>query len=252
MGILKTYGILIFFLGVLPVYAEDISPPPREIWSFSGPFGVYDRAQLQRGFQVYKEVCGTCHGLEYLSYRNLKDLGFSEAEVKAIAAQYTVKDGPNDQGDFYDRTARPEDRFFAPFSNEQAARSANNGSLPVDQSLIVKARAYGSDYVYALLMGYQDAPKGFDLPEGRYYNAYFPGHSIAMPPPLTEGLVTYSDGTPATVSQMALDVTAFLTWTADPHMEERKRMGIKVIIFLSVVTTLLYVIMRRIWRRIPK
>lgn len=244
---------MIFLWGLRSLYAEDLPPsPPHEVWSFSGPLGTYDRAQLQRGFQVYKEVCATCHALDYLNYRNLKELGFSDAEVKAIASQYTVKDGPNDQGDFYDRPARPEDRFFAPFPNEQAARSANNGALPVDQSLIIKARPNGSNYVYALLMGYENPPSGFDLPEGRYYNAYFPGHAIAMPPPLTEELVTYSDGTVATPSQMAKDVTAFLTWAADPHMEERKRMGIKVIVFLSVVTILLYVIMRRIWRRVDE
>lgn len=231
------------------IAAESTPILPREEWSFSGPFGVFDRAQLQRGFQVYKEVCSACHALVYLTYKDLTALGFSEAEVKAIAAQYTTKDGPNDQGEFFDRPAIISDRFFNPYPNEQAARAANDGALPVDQSLIIKARAGGADYVYALLTGYADSPPGFELPKGRFYNTYFPGHAIAMPPPLGDGQVTYSDGTKATIAQMSKDVTAFLTWAADPYMETRKRLGIRTVLFLSVFTALLYVVMRRIWRR---
>ena len=242
--------ITLLVLGGNVFATEELPTLPHEQWTFQGPFGVFDRAQLQRGFQVYKEVCSTCHALVYLTYKDLLALGFSEAEVKAIAAQYTTKDGPNDQGEYYDRPATISDRFFEPYPNEQAARAANNGALPVDQSLIIKARAGGPDYVYALLTGYTNPPVDFKLPEGRYYNTYFPGHAISMPPPLTEGQVTYSDGTKATVSQMSKDVTAFLSWAADPYMEKRKRMGIKTVIFLGVFTALLYVVMRRIWRRV--
>lgn len=221
--------------------------PPKQAWSFNGPFGTFDRGELQRGFQVYKEVCAACHSMNKLSYRHLASIGFSEAEVKAIARQYQVMDGPNDEGEMFERDAIPSDRFKAAYANEKAARAANNGALPPDLSLMAKARANGPDYLYALLTGYKDAPANFQMQAGMNYNEYFPGHQIAMANPLSEGGVTYTDGTNATVSQMARDVSAFLMWAAEPKMEERKSMGVKVMIFLFILAGLLIAARRRIW-----
>ena len=246
-GILIAIGIFASFgVGAM----EDVRAPLQREWSFAGPFGTFDRGQLQRGFQVYKEVCAACHGLNYISYRNLIDLGFSPTEIKAIAAEYTVKDGPNDLGEFYERPGRPTDRFFRPFDNDQAARAANNGALPVDLSLVVKARENGSDYVYSLLTGYENPPPGKELPPGRFYNPYFPGGEISMTPPLHADLVSFSDGTRASVDQMATDVTVFLTWASKPTMEQRKKMGVTTIIYLFFFTFILYLLMKRIWRRV--
>ncbi len=229
--------------------AEPPAPEPQN-WSFSGIFGTFDRFAQQRGFQVFREVCAACHGVERLYFRNLAALGYSEAEVKDFAAQYEVTDGPNDDGEMFQRPAKPSDRFVAPFANEQAARAANNGALPPDLSLITKARAGGADYLYALLTGYTEAPEGVAVPDGMFHNAYFPGGQIAMPPPLTDDGVTFADGTPATVPQMARDVTTFLAWAAEPEMEERKELGIKVILFLLVLTGLLYALKRKVWSNV--
>ena len=228
--------------------AGDVPEAPNVDWSFSGPFGTYDRAAMQRGFQVYKEVCASCHGLNYVAYRNLQALGFNEAEVKAIAAEYTVTDGPNDDGEMYERPAVPSDRFVNPFPNPQAARVSNGGAYPPDLPLMVKARPDGADYLHGVLIGYRDAPAGFEVPVGQYYNAYFPGHRIAMPPPLNEGQVEYGDGTPATVEQMSRDVTQFLTWAAEPQMESRKRLGVKILIFVAIMTIVFYMAKRKVWR----
>src|SRR5262249_15303410 len=191
---------------ISPAGAEDaISMPPVD-WSFSGMFGTYDKAELQRGFQVYKEVCSACHSMNLLHYRNLTSLGFSDDEVKAIAAQFQMTDGPNDEGEMFQRPARPSDVFVAPFANPEAARAANNGALPPDLTLITKAREGGATYIHALLTGFKDAPAGFKLGDNMYYNEYFPGHQIAMPPPLSEGQVTFADGTQASVDQMSRDV----------------------------------------------
>jgi cytochrome c1 len=193
-------------------------------------------------------VCSACHGLRLIAYRNLMDIGFAEAEVKAIAAEREVPAEPNDDGDIEMRPAITSDRFVSPFSNEKAARASNGGALPPDLSLIVKARPGGADYIHALLTGYkEDAPMGVQVPEGMNYNQYFSGNMIAMAPPLAEGGVEYADGTKASVEQMSEDVTVFLAWAAEPELEERKRMGIKVILFLLVLTGLLYVVKRRIW-----
>jgi ubiquinol-cytochrome c reductase cytochrome b/c1 subunit len=216
-------------------------------WPHHGAFGTYDRAALQRGFQVYKEVCAACHSMRLLSYRNLAQIGFSADEVKAIAAEYNVVDGPNDEGEMFERPALPSDRFKSPFANDQAARAANNGALPPDLSLIVRAREGHENYVYSLLTGYADAPAGFHLAEGMNYNKAFAGHQIAMAAPLSEGGVTYADGTVATVNQMTWDVVQFLSWASDPHMEERKQTGTKVIIFLMVLAGILYAAKRRMW-----
>lgn len=227
--------------------AGDAISYPSQSWSFSGFFGTFDRASLQRGFQVYKDVCASCHSLKLMAYRNLSALGFTEEEVKAIAAQMVVKDGPNDQGDMFERPGRPSDKFVAPFANDQAARAANGGALPPDLSLMIKARPGGADYVNALMTGYANAPDGFELLDGQYYNKYFAGHKIAMPPPLADEQVTYADGTPATVAQMSLDVAHFLAWTAEPELEARKKLGLKVMLFLSILTLLLYGVKRKVW-----
>lgn len=227
--------------------AGEVVHPPEHHWSFSGLFGTYDRAALRRGFEVYKGVCAGCHGLRLVAYRNLMDIGFTEAEVKAVAASVDVPAEPNEDGEIEDRPGIPADKFKSPFANENAARAANNGALPPDLSLIIKARHNGANYLNALLTGYKEAPAGTKVPEGMYYNEYFPGHLIAMAPPLSDEGVDYSDKTKATVKQQAEDVVTFLTWAAQPELEDRKRMGIKVILFLLLLTGLLYVVKRRIW-----
>lgn len=228
--------------------AGGSNAPTAQNWSFNGPFGTFDRGELQRGFQIYKEVCAACHSMKYVAFRNLRDIGFSEAEVKALAATYEVTDGPDDSGEMFQRPGLPSDRFPAPFPNEKAARAANGGAYPVDLSLIAKARAAGPDYLYALLTGYKEAPAGVTVGEGLTYNEAFPGHQIAMPQPLNEDQVTYADGKPATVEQMSRDVSAFLMWAAEPKLEDRKRMGFKVMIFLVILTGLFFAAKKRIWR----
>ncbi|MBO0738199.1 MAG: cytochrome c1 [Alphaproteobacteria bacterium] len=228
-------------------HAAD-QPLPRQEWSFEGIFGTYDRASLQRGFQVYKEVCSACHPVKHLSFRDLTQIGYSEAQVKAIAATYQVTNAePNDQGQMFQRPGRPSDPIPGPFPNDQAARAANNGALPPDQSLLVKAREGGPDYVYAILTGYKEAPAGFKLLQGMNYNEYFPGHQIRMPQPLSDGAVTFADGTPNTVPQMAHDVVTFLTWAAEPNLEQRHRTGFKVMLFLIVAVGVFYATKRKIW-----
>jgi ubiquinol-cytochrome c reductase cytochrome c1 subunit len=216
-------------------------------WSFEGPFGTFDRAALQRGFQVYTDVCAACHPVTQLYYRDLEGIGFTPAEVKAIAAQKQVQDGPNDSGEMFERPARPSDHIVRPFPNDKAARAANNGALPPDLALIVKAREGGADYVYSVLTGYAPTPPDVKIPDGMNYNTAFPGHQIAMPQPLSDGSVTYADNTQATLPQEAHDVVTFLSWAAEPTMEERKRTGLKVILFLVVGTILFYAAKRRIW-----
>ncbi|MDB5478748.1 MAG: fbcH [Alphaproteobacteria bacterium] len=240
--------VLTLLAGFPALAAEEFIHPPKQDWSFEGPFGTFDRAELQRGFQVYKQVCAACHSMNYLSYRNLVDIGLSELEVKAIAAEYMVKDGPNDEGEMFERPALASDRFKAPFQNEKAARASNGGALPPDLSLITKARHDGPNYVYAILTGYVTPPADFKLGQNMNYNKFFPGHQIAMPPPLnSEGQVAYTD-VKATPEQMAHDVTAFLTWAGEPKMELRKQMGIKVIIFLTIFAAIMYAVKRKIWR----
>ena len=237
-----------------PAIASEAPKPPSQSWGFEGIFGTYDRGALQRGYQVYKEVCAACHALHEIRYRDLASsragglgLGYTDDEVKAIAAEYKVMDGPNDQGEMFERNARPADRLRSPFANEKAARSANNGAYPPDLSLIVEARKNGADYIYALLTGYKDAPAGVKLGEGMHYNQWFAGHQIAMAAPLSDDRVTYGDGTKATVSQMARDVTTFLAWASEPNLEQRKALGIKVILFLIVLSGILYAAKRKVW-----
>jgi len=235
--------------GAALAQAEAPAPPPQE-WSFEGVFGTYDRAAEQRGFQVYKEVCSACHPVKHLYFRDLTQIGYTEDQVKGIAAQYQVTDGPNDQGQMFQRPGRPSDPIPGPFPNDEAARAANSGALPPDLSLITKAREDGPNYVYAILNGFKDPPQGFKVMEGSYYNEYFPGHNIKMPPPLNADQVKFADGTQATVPQMAHDVVTFLSWAAEPNLEERHRMGFKVILFLVVLTGLFYAAKRKVWARI--
>jgi ubiquinol-cytochrome c reductase cytochrome c1 subunit len=235
-----------------PARAAEAPPVPSQNWSFQGVFGTFDRAAAQRGFQVYKEVCAVCHGLKYVAFRDLQAIGYAEDQVRGIAAAWPlqVTDGPDDTGQMFQRPARASDRLPSPFPNDQAARAANNGALPVDLSLLAKARLGGPDYLYAVLIGYVPAPPQLQMMPGLYYNAYFPGHQIAMPPPLSADQIAYADNTPATVEQMSHDVATFLMWAAEPHLEERHRTGFKVMLFLLVTTGVFYAVKRRIWSRI--
>lgn len=229
-----------------PARAEE-DALPTEHWSFSGAFGTFDQAALRRGFQVYKEVCSACHSMNLVHYRDLAALGYSADEIRQIAASVQITDGPNDNGDMFDRPGRPSDTFKAPFPNEQAARVANNGALPPDLSLIVKARKGGADYVHALLTGYGDAPAGVSMQAGMNYDKYFPGHQIAMPQPISDGSVTFADGTQATTDEEARDVANFLAWTSEPELMERHRIGVKSVLFLIVLSAMLYAIKRKVW-----
>jgi cytochrome c1 len=236
-----------------PKAAANPHAEPRiesQSWSFNGPFGTFDRAQLQRGFQVYKEVCANCHSMRLLSYRNLGEPGgpqFSPKAVEVLASQVQVSDGPNEKGEMFQRPARPSDRFRSPFANDQLARAANSGALPPDLSVIAKARPGGPDYVYALLTGFREAPPGFEVAPGMHYNEAFPGHQIAMPPPLSDGVIAYTDGTKPTVDNYARDVSAYLMWAAEPKLEERHKTGGRVMIFLIVFVVIMYLAKRSVW-----
>ena len=222
-------------------------------WSFKGLFGKFDRGSLQRGYQVYTEVCSSCHSMKYVSYRNLAEKGgpeFTEAQAKAIAASFEVKDGPNEDGEMFTRPGKLSDKFVMPYENVKAAQAANGGAYPPDMSVLVKARGGGADYIYSLLQGYEDPPIGITLDEGVYYNKYMYGNKIKMANQLSDGLIQYADGTEATVEQMSKDVTTFLMWTAEPHLEARHQMGFKAILYLIILTILVYFSMKRIWSRI--
>lgn len=245
-------------LGLGAAHAADETSLMDEHWSSEGPTGTYDRGELQRGFQIYKEVCSACHPVTHLHYRDLGPagpgggIGFSDEEVKALAAQAEVTDGPNDQGEMFQRPGRPSDPIARPFPNEKAARASNNGALPPDLSLITKAREGGSRYVFSILNGYAPPPPEVKMAPAMNYNKYFTagGHQIAMPQPLTDGAVTYADGTPNNLRQEAHDVAAFLTWAAEPTLEVRHRIGVKVFFFLLITTIVFYFAKRRIWARV--
>lgn len=231
--------------------ATSAMHPKQLKWEFDGFFGRFDRASAQRGYQVYREVCSACHSLKLASYRNLADIGFSEDEIKQIASEVLVVDGPNDEGDMFERAGLPSDRFVSPFANEQAARSANGGAFPPDLSLIVKARHDGANYVYSLLTGYQDAPHDFEMAEGKQYNPYFEGRQISMPQPLSDdGQVDYRDGTFATKEQMAIDVVNFLQFVAEPETEKRKKMGIRTMLFLGILFVILLAAKKAVWKQV--
>jgi ubiquinol-cytochrome c reductase cytochrome c1 subunit len=224
---------------------------PKDVeWNHSGPFGTFDRAAVQRGLQVYREVCSSCHGLKYIAFRNLLEIGLSEDQAKAIAAEYTMMDGPNDEGEMYERAGKLFDYMPAPFDNEMEARASNNGSMPPDLSLIVKARKGGENYIYSILTGYMEAPDGVTLAEGMSYNPYFAGHNIAMGPPIDDEAVDYIDGTKNSKEQIAHDVVSFLAWAAEPTLEARKRLGVKVILYLIVLTLVLYGVKRKVWAKL--
>ena len=236
-----------------PAFSAEQEDPLKVNWSFKGLTGKFDRASLQRGFQVYKEVCSSCHSMQYLSYRNLGEPGgpeFSLEEVKAIAASIEIDDGPDSQGEMFTRPGRPSDKFKSPYPNVNASIAANGGAYPPDMSVLVKARPGGADYIYSVLVGYEDPPVGMILDDGVYYNKYMIGNKIKMSAPLSEGIVDYTDGNVATVDQMAKDVTTFLSWAAEPELETRHKTGIKVIIYLILLTALVYFSMKRIWSRI--
>ena len=222
-------------------------------WSFKGLFGKFDRAALQRGYQVYTEVCSSCHSMKYLSYRNLAEKGgpeFTEEQAKAIAASFEVVDGPNSDGEMFTRPGKLSDKFVMPYENVKAAQAANGGAYPPDMSVLAKARGGGVDYIYSLLQGYEDPPAGVKLDDGVYYNKFMYGNKIKMSNQLSDGLVEYSDGTVASVEQMSKDVTTFLMWSAEPHLEARHQMGFKAIVYLIILTVLVYFSMKRIWSRI--
>jgi ubiquinol-cytochrome c reductase cytochrome c1 subunit len=247
--VILTSAVLLCFVSPLAMASESEHHLVDVDFSYKGPFGTYDKAALQRGLMIYRQVCSACHSMKRVAYRNLEALGYTEDQVKAIAGEYTVMDGPNDEGEMFERAARPSDHFKSPFPNEKAAAAANGGALPPDLSLITKARHGGGDYVFGILTGYASAPEGFAVPEGKYYNHTMAGNVIAMPPPLNAGAVAYEDGSPQTVEQYAKDVATFLTWAAEPEMEQRKRMGVKVIIFLTILAGVMYCVKRKIWEK---
>ncbi|RUA13186.1 MAG: cytochrome c1 [Alphaproteobacteria bacterium] len=255
MLILLNRIILIIFISTVSfsVHSEETNKNyVKTNWSFKGIFGTFDRASLQRGYQVYQEVCSGCHSAQHLSYRNLSEKGgpeFSVEEAKAIAAQFEVEDGPNSDGEMFTRLGRLSDKFVKPYPNVEASTAANDGAYPPDMSVLAKARKGGADYIYSLLLGYEEAPTGFELDEGVYYNKYMSGNRIKMLAPLSDGLVEYSDGTQSTTAQMAKDVTTFLVWAAEPHLESQHRMGFKVIIYLIILLTLVYMSKQKVWSR---
>jgi ubiquinol-cytochrome c reductase cytochrome c1 subunit len=238
-------GVLAAGLLAAPALAEDEMSHPK--WSFSGVFGAFDEAAAQRGFSIYAQVCSNCHSMQLLHYRDLSGIGLDEAQIKAVAAGFTVPLGVDDQGQPKEGPATPASQFRSPFPNPQAARAANNGALPPDLSLIVNAREGNSDYVYSILTGFMPAPSGFKLQDGMYYNKMYPGHQIGMPQPLQDGTVEYVDGTPNNLQQEAHDVVTFLTWAANPELVERKQMGVRIVLFLVFMTGLTYAVKRKVW-----
>jgi len=255
----KKFLKIIFFVALLmnfssqKLFAESSNELLKVDWSFESFFGKFDRATLQRGYQVYNEVCASCHSLKYLSYRNLAEKGgpeFSEVEAKAIASNFEVTDGPNSTGEMYMRPAKLSDKFVMPYANEEEAKSANGGAYPPDMSVLVKARKGGADYIYSILLGYEDPPEDIKLDDGVYYNKYMYGKKIKMSAPLSDDIVEYSDGTKATTEQMAKDVASFLMWASEPHLEQRHKIGFRVILYLIVLSALVYFSMKKIWSRI--
>ena len=251
---MKIFSLIILFSGLsFSIQAAEKVEYLKTDWSFKGLFGKFDRAALQRGYQVYTEVCSSCHSMKYLSYRNLAERGgpeFSVEEAKVIAASYEVNDGPNADGEMFTRPGKLSDKFVMPYDNVKAAQAANGGAYPPDMSVLVKARGGGVDYIYSLLQGYEDPPAGVTLDDGVYYNKYMYGNKIKMANQLSDDLVEYSDGTRATVQQMSKDVTTFLMWSAEPHLESRHQMGFKAIVYLIILTILVYFSMKKIWSRI--
>ena len=253
-NILKILSLSFFFLiSSYNSYSAEKAEYLKTDWSFKGLFGKFDRGALQRGYQVYTEVCSSCHSMKYLSYRNLSEKGgpeFTVQEAKAIAASFEVTDGPNADGEMFTRPGKLSDKFVMPYENVKAAQAANGGAYPPDMSVLVKARGGGVDYIYSLLQGYEEPPVGVILDDGVYYNKYMYGKKIKMSNQLSDGLVEYGDGTISTVQQMSKDVTTFLMWAAEPHLESRHQMGFKAIVYLIILTVLVYFSMKKIWSRV--
>ena len=255
---LNSLLVKIFFIAFVTAISNSAYSEEKKIefikndWSFEGIFGTFDRSSLQRGYQVYQEVCSGCHSVQHLSYRNLSEKGgpeFSTEEAKAIAAQFVITDGPNEDGEMFTRPGRLSDKFVNPFPHVKAAAAANGGAYPPDMSVLAKARKGGAAYIYSLLMGYEEAPAGYELDDGVYYNTYMPGHKIMMAEPISEGVVEYADGTETTKAQIAKDVTTFLVWAADPHLEARHKMGFKVFFYLIILLTMVYLSKQKVWSR---
>ena len=256
---MKIFLKILFFLVIIifnynhKVFAAENNSLLKQDWSFKSFFGKFDRASLQRGYQVYNEVCASCHSVKYLSYRNLTEKGgpeFTEEEAKAIASNFEVIDGPDSTGEMFTRPARLSDKFVSPYANDEEAKSANGGAYPPDMSVLVKARKGGADYIYSLLLGYEDPPADMELDDGVYYNKFMYGNKIKMSAPLSDDIIEYSDGTKATTEQMSKDVVTFLMWAAEPHLEQRHKFGFRVIIYLIIITILVYFSMKKIWSRI--
>ena len=243
--------ILLFFITYNSiVFAAENSSTKliEQEWSFKGFVGTFDRSALQRGYKVYREVCSGCHSMRLLYYRDLKDIGFSDEEVNAIASEYLVIDGPNDEGEMFERQAKASDKFVSPYANDQEARVSNNGAYPPDLSVIVKARKNGVNYLYSLLLGYEDPPSELELYDGMYYNKFIDGNQIAMPQPIYDESVDYDDGTINDLPQLSKDLVTFLAWASEPELEERKKLGIKVILFFLIMSFIILLAKRRLWK----
>ncbi len=250
MKIFILFSLLFFYTSNLFAAESSTKSLPQHEWSFEGITGTFDRGALQRGYQVYSEVCSGCHSMKLLYYRDLIDIGFSEDQVKAIASEFTVIDGPNDEGEMFERDARPADRFVSPYLNDNEARANNNGAYPPDLSVITKAKKDGANYIYNLLLGYKDPPADMEVGEGMYYNIYMEGNQIAMPQPIYDESVDYADGTNNSAEQIAEDLVVFLTWAAEPELEVRKNLGIKVILFFVVLGFIIFLAKNRLWREV--
>jgi len=250
MKIFILFFLLFFYTSNLIAAESSTKSLPQHEWSFEGITGTFDRGALQRGYQVYSEVCSGCHSMKLLYYRDLIDIGFSEDQVKAIASEFTVIDGPNDEGEMFERDARPADRFVSPYLNDNEARANNNGAYPPDLSVITKAKKDGANYIYNLLLGYKDPPADMEVGEGMYYNIYMAGNQIAMPQPIYDESVDYADGTNNSAEQLAEDLVVFLTWAAEPELEVRKNLGIKVILFFIILGFIIFLAKNRLWREV--
>ena len=250
MKIFILFFLLFFYTSNLFAAESSTKSLPQHEWSFEGITGTFDRGALQRGYQVYSEVCSGCHSMKLLYYRDLIDIGFSEDQVKAIASEFTVIDGPNDEGEMFERDARPADRFVSPYLNDNEARANNNGAYPPDLSVITKAKKDGANYIYNLLLGYKDPPADMEVGEGMYYNIYMAGNQIAMPQPIYDESVDYAEGTNNSAEQLAEDLVVFLTWAAEPELEVRKNLGIKVILFFIILGFIIFLAKNRLWREV--
>ena len=249
----KFFFIIFSFLFLIPILnCEEKIILKKQNWTFEGIFGRYDDLSLQRGLQIYQEVCSACHGMKRVRFRELEDLGFTEDQIKKYSETFDIIDGPNELGEMFTRPGEPSDTFVSPYKNKEEAKASFNGVYPPDLSLLTKAMKDGPHYIYSLLTGYEDPPNYFELTEGLYYNPYHDGKVIAMPPPLYDDAIEYIDGTNASLHQLSYDIVNFLNWAAEPELEKRKSMGVKVLLFLIVLTALLYVTMKETWSRIEK